>query len=176
MSLNFAVAVTILVLALVRSSSVLALNPFGTGRQEMFMTLLLVLVFSLFVEIPGFFLNRTYDKKQEDALQEIVDVLLDVRLSPTSINRTRLQDLSQSREAILGEGHLGKFLSKCAAEFVTVGNADNSLLNVLTERVLAEQSKVVERSKHPFPALIQLLSLTGVAFVLGEILAVLRQR
>ena len=176
LSLNLAAAVVILLLALTRPSTLMSMNPFGVGQQELFLTLVLVLVFALFVEVPGFLLNVAYDKEKEDALQSIAEVLLDVRLSPTDGNRTKLRDLARSREAILEEGRLGKFISKCAAEFVTIGNSDTSLLNTLTEEVRREQRNVSERSKHPFPTLVQLVGLSGFAFVLGEILAILRTR
>lgn len=175
-SLNLAAAVVILVLTLRHPSPLFSISPFGVGQTELFITLLLALVFALFVEVPGFVLNLAYDKKKEDALRDIVEILLEVRLSPSAGNRTRLRDSAQSHQAILEEHQLGKIILKCAGEFIVLGNSDSSLLNTLTEQVLKEQAKVSERSKHPFPVLIQLLSLTGVAFVLGEILAVLRQK
>ena len=176
MLLNFAAAIGIVIFAILYPCKLLALNPFGVSHQEFFVALLLVSVCAVCVEVPGFLLNLAYDKKKEDALQNITDLLLDVRLSPTENNRRKLQDSAEAGRAILDENHLGSFISKCADEFLKLGNADTALLNILTDQVRREQSKVSERSKHPFPVLIQLLGLSSVVFVLAEILAILRTR
>jgi len=176
MALNFVAAVGLFILALDYPSKLLAIDPLGMNHNELFVVLLLALVCALFVEAPGFLLNVTYDKKTEDALQTIADALLDVRFAPTEPNRRRLSDAVEERRIILDQSHLGSFISKCAAEFLSLGNADPALLNMLADQLHKEQMKVSDRSKHPFPVLIQLLGLSSVVFVLAEILAILRTK
>jgi hypothetical protein len=176
MALNFAAAIGVFILALDYPCKLLAIDPFGMNHNELFVLVLLACVCAVFVEVPGFLLNLAYDKQTEDTLQTIADILLDVRFSPTEENRRRLNASAEARRGILNQSQLGSFISKCAVEFVRLGNVDSALLNILTQQVYREQMKVADRSKHPFPVLIQLLGLSSVVFVLAEILAILRMR
>jgi hypothetical protein len=176
MGLNAAAAIAILFLAVLFRSSLFSISPFGISRQELYLIVLLTLVFAIFVEVPGFFLNVDYDRKKGEALQKLADALLDVRFSPTHSNRERLHSLAERHRRMLGDSHLGDFLAKCASELAKLPNADMSLVNVLLEQVEREQVRVSDQSKHPFPILIQLFSLSALAFVLAEILAILRTK
>lgn len=176
MTINLGVALLIVYFSVVAPLRLLSFDPFGVDRQELFVIVLLSLLFALAVEIPGFILNFLYDKKIDLALQEIADVLLEVRLRPSPGNLTRLNDSTVKHRKLLSEGNFGAFLVKCAGELKALGNSDSGLLNLLIEQVRVEQAKISDRSKHPFPVLIQIFGLSGVAFVLAEMLAILRMK
>lgn len=148
-------------------------NPLGQSRIELFSILLLVALFSLTVEIPGFLLNSLYDRTTISILDDVISAVLDLRLDP-SIGVESLEALLHAHKHELRRLGAGYTLEKMADSFRRMRNIDTPLLEATLFEVRTARAAVDARSKHPLPTLIQFFGLSGLAFVLGEILATLR--
>jgi hypothetical protein len=150
-------------------------NPLGPNHTEVFSILLLVALFSVTIEIPGFLLNSRYDRATIRVIDSITGAILDLRLEP-SIGVESLEKLiTTNRDDLVSLG-VSSTLEKAAGSFKRMGNVDTSLLDIALYEIRTARTAVDGRSKHPLPALIQVFGLSGLAFVLGEILAALRAR
>jgi hypothetical protein len=148
-------------------------NPLGKDRVELFSIILLAVLFSLAIEIPGFLLNSRYDRVTIGVIDDVADALLDLRLDP-SLGVGTLESLLSSHRGELQSLGVSSRLEKMASSFQRMGNVDIPLLETALSEVRNARAQVEARSKHPLPTLIQVLGLSGLAFVLGEILAALR--
>lgn len=148
-------------------------NPLGQNRAELFIIIVLAALLSLFVEMPGFLLNSRYDRATIRAIDSIGDALLDLRVNP-SVGTEMLEGLLKTHDRELRDLGLNSTLEKMAAFFKRMDNVDIPLLNIALSEIRRTRERVESRSKHPLPTLVQFLGLSGLAFVLGEILAALR--
>jgi len=173
--INLLMASAFLLVLCIFPSVVASINPLGTVRQEIFVTLLLVGMFAFVVEVPGFLLNVQHDNKVVGVLDTLEQVVLSARIDP-SAGMEQLRALTNSQGGILDSAGVRTLLANCVEVFTRMKNIDVPLLGILLEQVQQARSRVRERSKHPFPVLIQVLSLSGIGFILAEILAILRMR
>lgn len=166
----------VLLLALWSDSSILNLvNPLGQQRQEIFVTVLLIGIFAVSVEFPGFLLNIQYDNKLVVALNYLEQAILSARLDP-SLGIGQIGDVLDSQGAALSSAGLQAFVKRCLEEFSRIQNINLGLIDAMQRQLEIVRIQVRERSKHPFPLLIQILGLSSIGFILGEILANLRVR
>lgn len=166
----------VLLLALWSDSSILNLvNPLGQQRQEIFVTVLLIGIFAVSVEFPGFLLNIQYDNKLVVALDYLEQAILSARLDP-SLGIGQIGDVLDSQGAALSSAGLQAFVKRCLEEFSRIQNINLGLIDAMQRQLEIVRIQVRERSKHPFPLLIQILGLSSIGFILGEILANLRVR
>ncbi len=121
------------------------------------------------IEIPGYILLSRYDDK-------LLDVLQDIRRKTVSLkyNIEKIQDLQtlyqknrKQLEAIFVYDMLEEFTKSCN----TIKNLDTSLYEVTLKEVGDRIGSVSDRSKHPFPKLIEIMSLAGISFLLSQFLA-----
>jgi hypothetical protein len=171
--LNFLGASGAMLLVTRFQSFFLAFNPLGQNRVEMFSILLLVALFSLVVEIPGYLLNSKFDRATIRIIDDVADALLELRLNP-ALGTDALQGLLTTHRDELRELGIWSRLEKMTSFFKRMGNVDTSLLESALTEARNARAEVDTRSKHPLPTLIQVFCLSGLAFVLGEILATLR--
>ncbi len=166
----------VLLLALWSDSSILNLvNPLGQQRQEIFVTVLLIGIFAASFEFPGFLLNIQYDNKLVVALDYLEQAILSARLDP-SLGIGQIGDVLDSQGAALSSAGLQAFVKRSLEEFSRIQNINLGLIDAMQRQLEIVRIQVRERSKHPFPLLIQILGLSGIGFALGEILANLRVR
>jgi len=151
-----------------------SVNPMGPGREELFTALVLAIIFGATIEIPGFLLNSQYDKRTVEALDALEIALLEARTNP-STGIQRLSQACSSNSALLDEAGIQSFASAASDSFKRMNNVDSSLAVALALQIQSKRDKVESRSKHPTPLLVEVLGLTCVAFILGEILAVMRE-
>jgi hypothetical protein len=148
-------------------------NPLGQNRVELFTIIVLAALLSLVVELPGFLLNSRYDRATVSAIDGVADALLDLRVNP-SRGTEPLEGLLSTHDDELKDLGLASTLQKMAGFFKQMDNVDIPLLEAVLSEIRRTRERVEARSKHPLPTLVQFLGLSGLAFVLGEILAVLR--
>jgi hypothetical protein len=142
---------------------------------ELFSIILLVALFSLTIEIPGFLLNSRYDRTTINAIDALGDALLNLRLDPSAGTEPLERMLNVHKDKLEDLG-LAAMLVKLAIFFKQMGNVDNSMLEMALSEIRRSRAQVESRSKHPLPVLAQFLGLSGLTFVLGEILAALRAK
>jgi hypothetical protein len=145
----------------------------GEGRGDFFTILLLAALFSLAVEIPGFCLNVGRDRKLVRAVGDVANELLDLRLDP-AVGTGPLEASVDRFRGELSELDLLSLVERVAGTYKRMGNIDSGLVDRAISEVRAARSYVEGRSKHPAPTLVQILSVSGLGFVLCQILAVLR--
>jgi hypothetical protein len=150
-------------------------NPLGQQRQEIFVTVLLIGIFAVSVEFPGFLLNIQYDNKLVVALDYLEQAILSARLDP-SLGIGQIGAVLDSQGAALSSAGLQAFVKRCLEEFSRIQNINLGLIDAMQRQLEIVRIQVRERSKHPFPLLIQILGLSSIGFILGEILANLRVR
>jgi len=170
--LNFAGAVVLLVL-FERLGTPRILGPQNQGHAELLVIIVLAGLFSLSVEVPGFWLNTRHDLALVAAADEIASKLLELRLDPT-IDVEQVEGSLDRHSAQLSELGLSNPVGHVAAAYRRMGNIDNGLLDRTLSEVREVRARVDDRSKHPAPILVEILSLSGLGFVLCEILSVLR--
>lgn len=173
--INFVGSAAILLWIAVFRSYFDAVNPLEKSRSELFVLLLLVALFSLAVELPGFLLNLRSDNRVLEMIDKLSDALLDLRLSP-SIGVEQLEGLLAAYSDGVNELNIGSSLRKMVESFKRLGNVDNSVLGAMIIELKETRLRIDGRSKHPLPTLVQILGLSGLAFLLGEILAALREK
>jgi hypothetical protein len=148
-------------------------NPLGQNRIELFTIIVLAALLSFVVEIPGFLLNSRYDRATTSAIDSVADALLDLRVNPSG-GTGPLEALLSAYDGELRDLGLSSTLEKMSGFFKRIDNVDLPLLEVVLSEIRRTRERVEARSKHPLPTLVQFLGLSGLGFVLGEILAVLR--
>ncbi len=173
-ALNFLASAGTLVLLVNRPPLLRVINPFGSSREEIFVVGLLGTIFAITLEVPGFLLNTSYDKKVSKILNDFERAVVQAHIDPGSAIH-ELRSLTDSHRDALADAGLEMLFSQSLEVFERMNNSDASLLRALLTQVSDAKSEVEARSKHPFPLLVQVLGLSGLAFVLGEILAILRQ-
>ena len=143
-------------------------------RLEVLITFMLLGIFSLSVELPGFVLNSRYDNNLIVALNDLERAVLSARVDPLGGIR-QLEEVLSSKHRDLVQTGVEALAQQCVKEFRRIENVNTSLLDTLQRQLELARNEIDSRSKHPFPALVQILSLSGVAVILGEILATLRR-
>jgi hypothetical protein len=172
--INFSLSVALLAVSLFWPNAFVTINVYQPGHTEIFTLMLLVLLFALTLEIPGFLLNFAFDKRAAELLAKNEEALLAVRFSPTSDNRAKFLELAKSNSGKLENNNIEKLILRCAKGFDSIQNVDSGMASVLLNSIDEEQRRISERSKHPFSEMLQVLSLSAVALLLGEILAHLK--
>jgi hypothetical protein len=118
--------------------------------------------------------NSAYDDSVVKALEDLERAALQALTSPTA-GTERLIEVCRSQKTLLEAAGVEPFASSVAAIFNQIKNVDSSLANALAIQLQEKRDRVADRSKHPVPVLVEVLGLTCVAFLLGEILVILRE-
>jgi hypothetical protein len=124
------------------------------------------------VEVPAYLKISKYDENLVSILKDLRGNLIDMRFSfDTSLERL---EKSKSKNALfLKEENIDGLLQG----FIEVCDKINNLNDNLWSLTLNETSKLIsevtERSKHPFPKLIDILALSGLSVLLAQLLKLL---
>lgn len=120
------------------------------------------------IEIPGYIILSRYDDKLLDVLQDIrrKTVSLKYNLEKITDLQTLYQKNRKQLETIFVYDMLEEFTKSCSV----IKNLDTSLYEVTLKEVGDRIGSVSERSKHPFPKLIEVMSLAGISFLLSQFL------
>lgn len=133
----------------------------------------IVAVYSLCVEIPGFLLNSAYDDALLDRLSSLQETILLATADPDK-EIARARKFIETYPRALREVRLDALLGHCISRFEQMRNVDDALARTLLDRLDFARATVAERSKHPFPRAVEVIGLGSCAFLLAEILAILR--
>lgn len=141
--------------------------------EDFFALIAIVLVYSLCVEVPGFLLNSAYDDALLGRLSSLQETILLATAEPDK-GIAKARKFIETYPRALREVQLDALLVHCISRFEQMQNIDNTLASTLLERVDLARATVAGRSKHPFPRAVEVLGLGSCAFLLAEILAILR--
>lgn len=121
------------------------------------------------VEIPGYLKILKFDRKAAKTLEELREELIKMRYSFGS----SLEDLRkkvQGNVNILEEEKIKGLLSNFIVVCDRLGNLDLGLWSLALNETSSTLNEIEGRSKHPFPKLVDILSLSGLSILLAQFL------
>jgi hypothetical protein len=131
--------------------------------------LLTIGVYVASIEVPGFLILSHYDEKSIGVLriarEHLITSTFDFLPSIQS-----LQTLVNKHKSRLEELHLFANLSYFVQSSNQMKHINRSVLDLLLIEINQSVRSVSQKSKHPFPKLIDVLSLTGLSFLFAQLL------
>lgn len=128
----------------------------------------LVICYVVTVEIPGYLKLSKYDATCIRGLETLRKHLVRTRYSFESLEDVKVA-MKQNSE-ILAQVHVGGLLSDFVDFCDRMKNLDRSLWELTLNEITEAIERLSQRSKHPLPKLIDILSLAGLSFLLAQIL------
>ena len=128
--------------------------------------------FVIAFEVPGFLLLNRFDVRIVDALEETRKDLVAVRYSFES-NLPKLKSGWSVGVAILRSTQVYPLMENFLVTCERLKNLDKTFWELVLSEVTLSIRSFSERSKHPFPKLIDILSLAGLSFLLAQALRLL---
>jgi hypothetical protein len=132
-------------------------------------SLLTIGIYVASIEVPGFLILSRYDEKSIEVLQIARGYLIESTFSFSPSIR-RLQALIKEYRSRLEELHLHTNLDYFIKSSTQMNQSNRSFLNLLLAEINQSIRSVSQKSKHPFPKLIDVLSLTGLSFLIAQLL------
>jgi len=121
------------------------------------------------IEVPGFLILSHYDEKSIEVLQIIQKYLIKGTFSFSSSIQS-LQALIKKYKYRLEELYLYANLKYFIQSSNQMKQINRSVLDLLLAEINQSVRSVSQKSKHPFPKLIDILSLTGLSFLIVQLL------
>jgi len=131
-----------------------------------------ILSFVIAVEIPGYVHLSSYDS-------ENLKILKKIRKSLVTVNFNLESSLATLQEIVKNKAeHLENMGVLDSVQYLTMSiertkNTDRTLLVSTINEINWVIRDISQQSKHPFPKLIDIFSLTGLSFLLAQILKLL---
>jgi len=123
----------------------------------------------LCVEIPAYLKLSKYDENLGNILKDLRGDLVKMRFSfdtsLDSLKKSKSENASFLKEENL-DGLLQDFITVCDK----IKNLNDNLWNLTLNETSKLIGEVAERSKHPFPKLIDILALSGLSILLAQFL------
>jgi hypothetical protein len=132
----------------------------------------LVITFVFCLEIPAYIKISNFDENLVDVLKGLREILIKMPFS----FRDSLQALKAKKndsEAFLKGENLDKLLDDFISFCDKVENLNDRLWSLTANETSSYIDEVSNRSKHPFPKLIDILALSGLSFLLAQFLKLL---
>jgi len=121
------------------------------------------------LEIPGFFLISSFDEKVSKGLTELRTKLLPLKYD--YINHiNEFNDASSENYALSVDSNLFSLVGDFKKYCEEVENLNEKFWEILIAELTRSIAFYRERSKHPYPKLIEVLSLTGLSFLIAQFL------
>ena len=131
--------------------------------------LLTIGIYVASIEVPGFLVLSHYDDKSIGVLQIAREYLIESTFN-FSPSIQHLQVLVKKHKSRLEELHLYANLNYFIQSSTQMSQINRSVLNLLLAEINQLVRSVSQKSKHPFPKLIDILSLTGLSFLIAQLL------
>ncbi len=129
---------------------------------------ILILSYTLAVEIPGYLRISNYDKQSLKILNAIRKNLIKMKYSFDSLDVLR-KNVTKNYNFLVQE-QVGDLLNDYVDFSDRLGNLNTEFWELTLKEVTSSINRVSSRSKHPFPKLIDVLSLTGLSFLIAQLL------
>lgn len=161
-------AILFLVLVVIWFSVLQPQNWLDIGAVCIYAT---VISFVASIEIPGYLLNHAYDDSIVCGLTELRSMLLRLKYSYDEFSafKTKAQGLS----LVLIQSGLNTLVFDFNKSCESTDNLDETIWKILLSELTSTIDSFFLRAKHPFPKLIDILSLAGMSFLLAQILRVI---
>jgi hypothetical protein len=127
--------------------------------------------FALILETPGYLMLSKHDEKTTRELDEIRSILIRTAFSFDEV--AKLKSRSAKDQCVLEETGIGSLVDDFIVSCERMGNIDRSFWNTVLSELTRVIADVSNRSKHPVPKLVDILALTGLGFLLAQLLRTL---
>jgi hypothetical protein len=121
------------------------------------------------VEIPAYLKLSKYDERLDNILKDLRGDLVKMRFSfdtsLDSLKKSKIENASFLEQENI-DGLLQDFIIVCDK----IKNLNDNLWNLALNETSKLLGEVTERSKHPFPKLIDILALSGLSILLAQFL------
>ena len=121
------------------------------------------------VEIPAYEKILKFDQNAAKALKDLRGELIRMRYSFANSLET-LKKLAQDNASILEEENINGLLTDFIGVCDRLRNLDTNLWSLTLTETSSVLDEITRRSKHPFPKLIDILSLSGLSILLAQFL------
>jgi hypothetical protein len=121
------------------------------------------------VEIPAYLRILKFDRKAAKALEDLREELIRMRYSFAG-SLENLKKMAQGNVGILEEESISGLLNNFIVVCDRLRNLDLSLWSLALTETSSTINEIKGRSKHPFPKLVDLLSLSGLSILLAQFL------
>ena len=128
----------------------------------------IVVAFVLGLEIPGFVLLSRFDEGIVSALEEVRKDIVILGYSFEHI--TQLKATIEKGKGSLSSAHVDGLLIDFIVSCDRMNNLDRNFWGLVLLEVTKASRYFAERSKHPSPRLIDVMSLAGLSFLLAQFL------
>jgi len=121
------------------------------------------------IEVPGFLILAHYDETSVDILEETQKNLI---LSKSSFEKgiQGLEKILASNKPRLDEIYVYENMNYYIESSREMGQSNKSVFDLLLMVINQSTRSTSDRSKHPFPKLIDVLSLAGLSFIIAQFL------
>lgn len=122
----------------------------------------------LAVEIPGYLLLSRFDDSLSSNLQNMRRDI--ISLNYPSGKSDALESKVTAMKSRLKELFLDDVVEHFVSSYKRMNQVDKTLYDITLKELGEVIQDVSNRSKHPFPKLIEILSLAGISFLIGQFL------
>ena len=128
----------------------------------------IIISYVITIEIPGYVLLSKHDSTLTVILQNLRQKSIQLNYNIDSVGDLRkyFNENKDTLSSITINELLDSFIKRCE----TIKNLDKSLYEVSIKELGEQMQQISSRSKHPFPKLIEIFSLAGISFLLGQFL------
>jgi len=131
--------------------------------------LLTIGVYVATIEVPGFLILSHYDEKSIEIIRNARKYLITSTFN-FSPSIQSLQTLVEKYKSRLEELHLYANIDYFLQSSNQMKQTNKSVLDLLLVEISQSARIVSQKSKHPFPKLVDILSVTGLSFLIAQLL------
>ncbi|GEM_PF-6228479 len=131
--------------------------------------LLTIGVFTVTLEVPGFIMLSGFDEKSVTVLQEIKADLIKSRFRFTEGIEGIHKSLAKNKQ-ILTELHAYDQIEYYETSSTEMNQSNTSVIDLLVMSLNQWIKECEEKSKHPFPKMVDIFSLAGLSFLIAQLL------
>lgn len=128
----------------------------------------LIFTYVISIEVPGYIKLLKFDEKVLTILKSVRKNLVKMGYSSYSIDS--LNNIVEKNKNLLEQEQIEYLLSDYIELSERIRNVDKSMWDLTLNEVTANITRISSRSKHPFPKLIDVLSLAGLSFLIAQLL------
>lgn len=119
------------------------------------------------IEIPGYILLSRFDDRLGGVLEEMRKKMVRLKYN---FEIDPIESLCKSNANNLRSVGISDILDDFVKRCKTINNIDGTFYDIALKEIVDRGKSVSDRSKHPFPKLIEIFSLAGMSFLIGQFL------
>lgn len=142
-----------------------------TFQNVSLLVLLLIVTYILTIEIPGYIIISIYDEKLLKIYNKLISSLFNLKLSKKDVLDELKSIIDNSKNLLIKNNLALNDMLQYIIPILERRKISENEFNLLNYQLIMAIEKRKNMSKHPFPKLIDILSLTGISFILAQLIA-----